>query len=603
MNRALSKTAWARAKEVGFRPILLCIPVGLSMGGAVCEWLSAVLLLPAVEGGIRYDVGTAAKSPVFRLLLAPLGALALPDRALFTLLLAVIAGASLLKTALFHAASVRFIAIAHGLSERLRTRIFRACLAADKVFFDSANSAQIQNAAIGQVNAIFYNALLLQDSAAHLFMLLAYGSVMAWISWPLTLVAAISLPFLHVVGGRLTASIGQASMANAEAQSCMSKRIADACRNFTLVHAEGARDIETRRFAEAASRATDLQTAMDVRTSLVPKLQESVFILMLVGLLFALSDGAAPHRPDLVPALFVFVYVARRASLSAMAVLRARTTLSASAGAVSDILALISQAESRAMPEGDSEFHGIQESLECRNLSLEFPTGVRALEDVSFSLRRGETLALVGPSGSGKSSLVHVLLRLYAPTRGGIFADGVDLRLFSSQSLAAKFAFIPQTPQLIDDTLRNNILYPCAAGIDESRLAGALRKAALDDFVASLPDGLDTRIGEGGIRLSGGERQRVALARAVYKNADLLVLDEATSALDATTEDLVRSAVFGAAGLGMTTIAIAHRLSTIRHAETIVVLNAGKVAQAGNFESLKSRSGIFRDMLDRQEFK
>lgn len=603
MNPTLAKAAWARAGEVGFRPILLCIPVGLSICGALCEWISAVLLVPAVEGGLRYDFSSAAKSPVFRTLITPLRGHSLSDRDLFILLLTTITVTALLKTALIHAASKRFIALAHGLSERLRSRIFRACLAADKVFFDSSNSAHIQNTTIGQVNAIFYNSMLLQDSATHFFLLLAYGSVMAWISWPLTLVAAISLPILHLVGGRLTASIRQASMANAEAQLHMSKLLGDACRNFTLVHAEGAREFEARRFAEAASRATGLQAAMDVRTSLVPKLQESVFILMLVGLLLVLGDGAVPHRPDLVPALFVFVYVARRASLSAMAVLRVRTTLSSSAGAVSDILTLISHAESRAMPAGEADFTGLKDSLECRNLSLEFPNGVRALEDVSFLLRRGETLALVGPSGGGKSSLAHVLLGLYAPTRGGMFADGVDLRRYSSTSLAAKFAFIPQTPQLMDDTLRNNILYPCPKGADESRLQRALHKAAIQDFVALLPEGLETRIGEGGIRLSGGERQRVALARAVYKEAEILVLDEATSSLDANTEDFIQTAVFADAGLNATTIVIAHRLSTIRHAETILVLDAGRVAQVGDFESLKSRPGIFRNMLERQEFK
>lgn len=585
----------------GFSPGRLTLPVALALAGAVCEWLCALLLVPAVEGSIRLDFAAASHSAVFRVLLSPFSALSLSDREVFFALLAAIAATALLKTALLHAAAARFIALVHAVSGRARNGLFRACLGADRAFFDAGNSSRFQHVVVAQINSLSHNALFLQDSVTHALLLAAYATAMAWISWPLTLAVAMVLPVLHVAGGQLSAGLRKASLANTEAQGELGELVSDSWRNIALVHAENSQGHEEDRFAAVARRADSLQTDMDVRSSLTPKLQESIFVLMMVVMLLGLTFATGPSRSDVVPSLFVFVYLARRASVSALAVMRFKTAAAAMAGPMKDVESFLLDAEAHRSPDGDTKFPGLKEGLECRGLTLDYPNGTRALDDVSFHLSRGETLAVVGPSGAGKSSLAHVLLRFYRPTRGAFYLDGVDLSRFTAASLAPKIAFIPQSPQLLDDTLRNNLVYPGTLPSGETPLWEALRKAALLDHVEALPEGLDSRIGENGVLLSGGERQRLALARAILKDAPLLVLDEATSALDSATEDLVRKSIVEATA-GRTAIIIAHRLSTVKHADRVLVLDRGKAVQTGTFETLRATKGVFRDMLERQDF-
>lgn len=589
-------------REFGPRPLRLLVPVALSLAGAVCECLCALLLVPAVEGSIRLDFALPAQSPVLRTLLGYFPALArLPGKSQFLLLLAAIAAMALLKTALVHGAAVYFNKLVQDLTGNARRALYGAVLGAGKAFFDLAHSARVQNVMVAQVNVVAANAILFHDSATHLFMLAAYATAMAWISIPLTLILACVLPVLHLAGARLASRIKNASLANGEAQGRMSERVAETCRNISLVQAEDAQALEAERFAKTVERANELQAQVDIRASLTPKLQESIFILMMVALLLGLASAARPERTDLVPSLFVFVYLARRASISAMAVLRLKTVSAIAAGAAADVAAMLYSARSQKSEDGTLEFQGLKSGLEARGLTLVYPNGFCALDDVSFELPKGETLALVGPSGAGKSSLVHLLLRFYAPSKGAFLSDATDIRRFTARSLAAKFAFIPQSPQLLDDTLQANLVYPSTGPADPATLREALRKAALAGFVDALPGGLEARIGEGGVRLSGGERQRLALARAMLKDADILVLDEATSALDSATENRVRTSI-AAATAGRTAIVIAHRLSTIQHADRVLVLDGGRVVQRGTFDSLKAADGLFRRMLERQEF-
>lgn len=591
----------ATLRGLGFNPGRLTLPVVLALAGAVCEWLCALLLIPAVEGSIRLDFAAASRSAVLRALLSPFPAPRLTDRELFFALLAAIAAAALLKTALLHAASARFIGLVHELSRRARERLFRTCLDADRAFFDAGNSARFQHVVVAQVNGLSQNALFLQDSVTHALLLAAYAAAMAWISLPLTLTVALVLPVLHVAGARLSTGIRRASLANTEAQRELGKLVSEAWRNIPLVHAEDSREREAERFAAAARRADSLQTDMDVRSSLTPKLQESIFVLMMVVMLLGLARTSGPSRSDVVPSLFVFVYLARRASVSALAVMRLKTAAAAMAGPLKDVRSFLAEAQARRSPDGDTEFPGLKECLECRGLTLDYPNGTRALDAVSFRLSKGETLAVVGPSGAGKSSLAHALLRFYRPTRGGFYLDGVALARFTAASLAPRVAFIPQSPQMLDDSLRNNLVYPKTPPAGDAPLWAALRQAALLDHVEALPEGLDSRVGENGVLLSGGEKQRLALARAILKGAHLLVLDEATSALDSATEDLVRKSVVEATA-GRTAIIIAHRLSTVKHADRVLVLDRGKAVQSGTFESLRASDGLFKEMLERQDF-
>jgi ATP-binding cassette subfamily C protein CydCD len=210
----------------------------------------------------------------------------------------------------------------------------------------------------------------------------------------------------------------------------------------------------------------------------------------------------------------------------------------------------------------------------------------------------GGTVALVGASGAGKSTLAHLLMRFWDPDSGVVRMDGHDLRDFELDDLRARIALVAQDTYLFNDTLGANIRI-ARPNASDAEVVDALRRAALADFVDSLPDGLDTRVGERGMRLSGGQRQRVAIARAFLKDAPVLILDEATSHLDAVNEQAVRGAL-DALMADRTTVIVAHRLSTIRNADLIVVMAAGRVVESGKHAELLAQGGSYARLVARQ---
>ncbi len=232
---------------------------------------------------------------------------------------------------------------------------------------------------------------------------------------------------------------------------------------------------------------------------------------------------------------------------------------------------------------------------------VHFAYGVeKVLQGVDLTIARGETLALVGPSGAGKTTLVNLLPRLYDPTSGRVTIDGADLRDVTLRSLRLQIGLVTQETILFDTSVRENIAYGEKTPSEE-RVRAAARAACADEFIERLPQGYGSPVGEGGRRLSGGQRQRLAIARAIYKDAPILILDEATSQLDAESEALVARALSNLM-LGRTTLVIAHRLSTVRRADRIAVLEGGRIVEEGSHSELLTRRGLYRRLHDMQQF-
>jgi ATP-binding cassette subfamily B protein len=239
----------------------------------------------------------------------------------------------------------------------------------------------------------------------------------------------------------------------------------------------------------------------------------------------------------------------------------------------------------RPLPAGDA--------IAFEDVTFRYPTRpeTKALDRVTLRVAPGETVALVGPSGAGKSTVIHLLQRFYDPDRGGVTLGGTDLREMSREAFRARMALVPQDPVIFAASARDNIRFGNPDATD-AQVEAAARAAAAHDFLAALPDGYDTYVGERGVMLSGGQKQRIAIARAILRDAPILLLDEATSALDAESERAVQDAVARLAE-GRTTIIVAHRLATVKQADRIVVMQDGRIAAEGTHDQLVAQGGLY----------
>jgi subfamily B ATP-binding cassette protein MsbA len=261
--------------------------------------------------------------------------------------------------------------------------------------------------------------------------------------------------------------------------------------------------------------------------------------------------------------------------------------------------------ERPSVPDGQGLVADIETSLVLENVTFRYEAqGTETtLDGIDLTIPNGEVVALVGPSGAGKSTLVSLLLRFYDPVNGKVSLDGRDIREFQIASYRALFGVVTQETILFHDSVRNNIAYGLPPeAVTGEEVEAAARVANAHDFIAELPQGYDTVVGDRGLRLSGGQRQRLAIARAVLRNPSILLFDEATSSLDSESELLVQEAIERLLS-GRTAVVIAHRLSTIRNADRIVVMEAGRIVETGTHDQLLARGGTYRRLYESQHLQ
>lgn len=301
---------------------------------------------------------------------------------------------------------------------------------------------------------------------------------------------------------------------------------------------------------------------------------------------------------DIPTAIFMLVYLQRIASqlFNLGEMLTGYDQALLEAGPMSDMLAKKIAVNDK--PEA-YKLNNINPTIELRNVSYKYDDNPdNILNDINLSIRAGEKIGLIGHSGTGKTTITHLLLRFADVTNGSILIDGHDIRDVTQKSLRQSIAYVPQEPMLFHRSLRDNITYG-KINATESQIRDAIHQANASEFINKLPDGIDTTVGERGVKLSGGQRQRIAIARAILKDAPILVLDEATSALDSESEKLIQESLTGLMK-GRTSIVIAHRLSTIAKLDRIVVLSGGQIAEQGTHNQLLLQNGIYAKLWSHQ---
>jgi subfamily B ATP-binding cassette protein MsbA len=409
-----------------------------------------------------------------------------------------------------------------------------------------------------------------------------------YLNWKLTLVAIIVVPLTAVIVRTTTKRLRNLNRESQRVTAEMTGVVEEAARGHQVIRVFSGEAYERQRFhqrSEALRGFSQRMTVAFAATTPVTQIATSL-ALSLVIVLAIQADMTVGEFTQFVTMMLMLL-----TPLKSLA--EVNGPMQRGIAAAETVFGLID-----AEPERDTGTRDLGRArghLVLENVTFRYPNAAStALDNVSLDVQPGQTVALVGVSGGGKSTFVNLVTRFYDPEAGRLLLDGVPYHDIALASLRGQLAMVSQNVVLFDDTLAANIAYGMEK-IDYERLGAAIKAAHLTDVVARLPDGIDTRIGENGSRLSGGQRQRVAIARAIYKDAPLLILDEATSALDNESERAVQAAL-DTLMAGRTTIVIAHRLSTIERADRIVVMEAGQVMEQGTHDELLERGGMYANL-------
>jgi ATP-binding cassette, subfamily B, bacterial MsbA len=556
--------------------------VGLGLLAAVLEGAGLFLFIPLIQSLAASSPQSGGWQPVFDRLLAPI-----PEDRLTAFLVGVLCVSILLKNAV-HLVNTWVTRYVDGLvAHQLRSRVFDQTIS-------SCIDYRVENKRSDIITTIANNTWKVSQGLSLAYRLMVcsctfvvFVLLMLLISVRLTFLSIMFL-FLGAMAIRLaTRRADETGKAVVEENKQFGLRMWESINSLQLIRAFAQEDYERRRFVQISDRVRQRLLRLDMLWA-TPGPVSEISITVLIGALILVAQSASIG----LAALAAFLSLLYRLQGPTRELLQSKIALDGLGGAIDDVDDFLRTTDTPFLSQGSLTAPALTKAVEFRSVSFRYAADQPpALQEVSFSIPAGKTTAIVGESGAGKSTVMALLFRFQDPTSGEVVADGIPLPAFDLRSWRKRLSLMSQEVHLFNDTIAANIAYgDFDANLDDIREAARIAKA--DDFIRSLPDGYETRIGDQGMRLSGGQRQRVALARTILRNPDILLLDEATNALDVETEQAFQIALEQYSH-NRTVVVIAHRLSTVQAADQIVIMAKGRVIEVGSPDQLLKRPGHF----------
>ncbi|MBE9225214.1 ABC transporter ATP-binding protein [Phormidium sp. LEGE 05292] len=477
----------------------------------------------------------------------------------------------------------------HNLADRLRRRLFEQLQSLSLRYFAKTRSGELVNNLTSEVHQICYAFGITSFLITRSSTLIAYLISMLLLSWQLTVISVMLFALLSAAITMLLGRVREASFDWSKASGWYASVALEFINGIRTVQAFATQDFERERFYGASSQLKKAAIKGLAASASVEPLAEGGATAILVGILLLAFATLIPQGQLQPAGLLTFLFVLFRLMPIIRQMNGSRAQISSFQGPLSSIKELLRTDDKPYLIDGKLQFSGLERGIEFVSVDFGYDANNLVLHNVTLTIKKGTTTALVGASGAGKSTLADLIPRFYDPTAGQILIDGIDLREFEINSLRRKLAVVSQDTFIFNTSVRNNIAYG-TENADEKAILAAAKLANALEFIQELPEGFDTQLGDRGVRLSGGQRQRIAIARALLRDPEILILDEATSALDSVSERLIQQSL-EKLSQGRTVIAIAHRLSTIVRADKVVVLEAGKIVEQGRYNDLLEQRG------------